>query len=804
MDTLLSDLRLAFRQIGRRPGISLVAILALAIGLGINTVAFSTVNAFLFRPRAGFDVEGAGRIQVSGVATGEEGLSIEEFDRLTAGTSGALDTAVEGRTSLAWTHDGTSETVWALMVSRAYFPVLETRPLVGRLLDGTDIPSAPAAVVSERFWREQLKAASLDTLRLAFNGVDVPVAGVLPDSFEGPGGLYAPQVWLPYEARQTLRLPSRFERTGERWLGMIGRVRPGASIAEVNARLETAGAALAHEQPDRYRRWRARFTLLAERVDEVRTLAWFAAAGMAAVSLVLLIACFNVANLLMARAVERQREVAIRAAVGASRWRLVRQHVTEGVVLASLAGIAAVVVAMWSQRLVSGFAVPIAEPQRLNVQPDWRVIGFAALASLVAGVLPALGPALHAVRLDLVRALSSQGAFGSGGRVTAARHALMFVQIAGSVAFLTIAAMLVQSFAWAGSADPGFETTRAIVMRVDLASQGYDAVRAKATIDRVIERLQGTPGIDRAAAATTLPFYIGYPRLTDVALGQQACASGGCPRVDTYGIAPGYFQAMRVPMVRGREFDAVSPPDAVVINETFADRWFASGDPVGQVIRTGAGGELRTVVGVARNTAQRSLFERPAPALYLPLGSGDYETGVSIVASTIGPAGPLVRAAESAVRDVDSRLAAESIMTMRDRLELPRWPMKVGSLFFTACGAMALLLATIGLIAVVSHAVTQRTREFGVRIAVGATRWQLMRDVTLSTLRVVGPGVAAGLVAAGLLARSLRIVLVGIDASRAWVYVGIAVLHVAIAILACAAPARRASRVDPLIALRSE
>src|SRR5262245_48687003 len=274
MDVLISDLRLAIRMIVRKPAFAASAILALAIGLGVNAVAFGVVNAFLFRPRAGFDVQGAGRVMTSGGPTGEEGRSLFEYERLTAGTAGALETAVEGRTALAWTMSGRSETVWALLVSERYFPILETQPLIGRLFSsGIDV-GAPTAIVSERFWRERLASADVGTLRLTLNGVDTPVVGVLSDAFEGPGGLYAPQIWIPFEARRTFQVPARLEQPDTPWLGIIGRLTPGTSIAEVDTRLQASAAAIAREYPRTHTRFAAHFSLMRERVPEVRALAW--------------------------------------------------------------------------------------------------------------------------------------------------------------------------------------------------------------------------------------------------------------------------------------------------------------------------------------------------------------------------------------------------------------------------------------------------------------------------------------------------------------------------------------------------
>lgn len=269
------DLRLAFRLILRRPGFSAVAIIALAIGLAVNTVAFSAVNAFLFKERAGWAVEGAGRVQVAGgVGSSEEaGISPPEFERLAAATDRALISAVQGRTSLAWRRAGSSETIWALLVSAGYFEMLEARPLTGRLPGRRDDPARPGVVVSERFWRERLERAEIVSAQLTLNGVDFAVIGVLPDSYEDPGGLYAPQVWLPFEARRALQLPAHLETESAQWLAMFGRLAPGVSVAEVDARLHLGAAGIAGEWPQTHANRTARFAFFKERVPELQAIA---------------------------------------------------------------------------------------------------------------------------------------------------------------------------------------------------------------------------------------------------------------------------------------------------------------------------------------------------------------------------------------------------------------------------------------------------------------------------------------------------------------------------------------------------
>jgi hypothetical protein len=337
------------------------------------------------------------------------------------------------------------------------------------------------------------------------------------------------------------------------------------------------------------------------------------------------------------------------------------------------------------------------------------------------------------------------------------------------------------------------------------ASQGYDRERARLTLDRVADRLRGLAGVVAVAQADRIPFSIGFPRVTEVGEAAKPCPPEGCAKVETFAVGDGFFQAMNVATARGRVFDGSAADIAgVVVNETFANRWFPSADAVGQVLRLGGQGERRVIIGITRNTLLHAFGERPAPAIYVPLTSTDYDKSVTIVARTSGDPAVLVRRVADAIHAVDPNIAPLSLTTMRTRLELPRWPMRAASTFFGVCGVLALVLATIGLAAMMAHAVGQRTREFGVRLAVGATSGQLFREVIGSSLRVVAPGLVLGAIGAMLIARVLRAVLVGVDVDNPATYLAVALLQAAIALLACMAPARRAARVDPLVALRGD
>jgi predicted permease len=798
----VNDLQFAIRQLLRRPGISAVAIFTLALGMGLTTVAFTAVNSLFIKGPAGADIPGTGWILTTSAGAVTGNVSQPEFDRFAAATGSAMLSAAQGRMTVTWRHDQTSETVWALLVSSEFFPIVGATAAIGRLPARDE---TAAAVVTERFWRERLKSAAPGTTTLTLNGADFAVVGVLADSFRGPGGTYAPEVWVPLEARRALQLPRSLEERERRWLGLIGRVRDGVTEAEADARLKAEAAAMATDWPNTHAQRSVRFVPMRDGHPELRTLRPVAWVGMIGVGLVLMLAFFNVAGLLLARAVDREREMGIRAAVGASSGRLLRQLLTESLVLATLAGALALVVAQWSQRLLAAFAIPIAMPQRIDLSTDRTVVVFVGAMTLVAAIVPSLAPAWHSARVDLVRALTPHGLLSGGGRPSRARRLLVAAQVTGSTMMLTIAALFVRSFVLAAAVDPGFEVERALVVDIEPASKGYDATRSRLLLEDIVGRVGVLPGIEAAALTDRIPYYIGYPRTTRVGRAHENCADGHCQEVWTYAAGARLFETMRIPLVAGREFDG-SPATAngVVVSESFAREYFGRTAAVGETIRLGVPGEPRTVIGVARDTLHRDFVDRARPILYVPMADADYRGSISIFVRSTSAAGSVAGAVTEAIYRADPAVPAESIATMTRRLEMPRWPAWTASGFFGTCGLLALVLATVGLFAVISQAVTQRMREFGLRLALGATSRDLLAHVFRGGVGMVLPGLALGMAIACALASTMATPSVGIDVRSPITYASVAAIQSLIAATACLAPARRAARVDPLTALRAD
>jgi predicted permease len=798
----MHDLHLALRQLRRRPIFTLTAVLTLAIGIGVNAVAFTVVSGVLWRGSATAALDGVGRIATT--PGGDEGgyASLEEYRRFGEGTRGALDVAAEGRSSLGWRHDGITDTAWVLFVSPTYFSMVDVEPIVGRLEVAAAANGPASVVIGERFWRKKLNAAPLAGLTLRLNDADVAVAGVLPDAYTGPAGLYSPDVWLPLDDLARFGTPASLQARDTRWLFVMGRLRPGVSAAEAQARVEAAAAAMAHDWPDSHAQRGARYRLLGEGNSELHGIATASALAMGVIALVLLLACFNVANLLLARAVERERDMGIRSALGASAWRLVRLVMTEGFAIAALAGLAALVVAAWTQSLVGAFAIPIEEPQHIDLRPDATVVGFIVLLVCVAGILPGLWPALAAARADVSRILGAQRS-SAGGRPTRTRRWLVAAQIAGSTLFLAIAGLFAQSYGNLASADLGFARDHLLVAEADAPAGGYTADRAERYVDALAARVRALPGVERVAVASRAPFFIGYQQLAAVAPAGAACAAADCPTFATMGVGPGYFRAMDIPLTAGREFEA-ERRDEAIINQPLAQRLWPDGrGGVGEIVRIGPSLRPARVVGVSAKAHVRGL-DREAPTLYVPLTSNDFAASVSLVVRTTPPPDTLVRPIIAAARDVDANVPLVSVKTMAERMAVQLWPFRTVSWLFWICGVLALVLSTVGLAAVVIHAVNRRQMEFGVRISVGATPRHIASDVLRGSAGLLLPGLVVGILIAAIAARLVRVAFVGVNVLDPGTYLVVAALEAAVVLAASLGPALRASRVDPLVALRAE
>jgi predicted permease len=796
------DLKHSIRQLWRRPVFTLTAVLTLAIGIGVNAVAFTVVNGLLFKDSEIRSSADLGRIAT--IPGGDESgyASVEEYRRFIDATGGALDLAAEGRLSVAWRHGETTETAWVLFVSSGYFSMVDAPAVAGRVDVAPARDGRPTVVIGERFWRRKLDAASLAGLTLRLNHVDASVAGVIADSFTGPAGIYSPDVWLPLDDLSLFNTSPALRKRDARWLFLLGRLKPGVSVPEVQGRVDSAVASMARDWPDTHRRRSARFRLFREGNSELRGLTTASALAMGIIGLVLLLACFNVATLLLARAVERERDMGIRAALGAGTGRLVRLALTEGFLIAVLAGVAALVVAQWSQVFVGSFAIPIEQPQHIDLTPDATIVGFLLVLVLIAGVLPGLWPAISAARVDLARVLGSQGGSVTGAKPSRVPRRLVGAQVAGSTAFLALAILLAQTYGSLSLADLGFDKDHLVIADFEPASHGYDSDRTERYLDALVARVRALPGVTTAAVADRVPFFIGFEQLTVVSSGGARCEPDACPKYATMAVGPGYFKTMGIAMIAGREFEPGGAPNEVIINQPLARQHWPEGRGLGETLTIGERGATVTIIGITAKTHTRGL-DREAPTLYVPLDRERLEGMLSVVARTTGAPEAVVRPLAETAQDLDPNVSMVAVKTMRERMAVQLWPFRTVSWLFSICGVLALVLATVGLAGVVVHGVNRRLKEFGVRVSMGATPRNLVVDVLKSSVAMLLPGLIGGTVLAAGVARLARVAFIGVDVLNPMTYLAVALLECVVVIAACIGPALRASRVDPLIALRS-
>jgi macrolide transport system ATP-binding/permease protein len=701
---------------------------------------------------------------------------------------------------MAWRHDCQTDTAWVLFVSPNYFSMVDVRAIVGQITVAPTVNGPPSVVIGERFWRSKLNAAPLTGLTLRLNNADGGGAGVLPDSFTGPAGIYSPDVWLPLDDLALFNTSPALQKRDQRWLFLLSRLLPGVSIPEVQGRVEAATTAMARDWLDTHRQRGARFRLFREGNAELRGLSTAAAIAMGIIGLVLLLACFNVANLLLARAIERERDMAIRAAIGAGASRLVRLVLTEGLLIAGLASVAAIAVAWWTQSLVGSFAIPIEQPQHIDLTPDATVFGFTLLLALTAGVLPGLWPAVTAARVDVLRVLGSQGG-SQAGRPSRLGCWLVGAQIAGSTAFLAIAVLLAQTYGSLSAADFGFDRDRLIVAEFEPASHGYRADRSERYVHDLLARVRALPGVTDATVADRVPFFIGYDRLTSVSADGAPCEPDVCPKYPTWAVGPGYFRTMGISLAAGGEFEAGGGQNEVIVNQPLARQLWPDGRGLGETLRIG--GVTAIVIGVTAKTHTRGL-DREVPTLYVRVGPEHFDGRLTVVARAALAPEALVRPLVETAQALDQNVPMLSVKTMRQRMAVQLWPFRTVGWLFAICGLLALILATVGLAGVVIHGVNRRRREFGVRVTVGATPRDLVSEVLRSSAAFLFPGLIAGTLLAAIATRLTQVAFYRVNVLNPLTYLGVALLECVIVFLACIGPALRASRVDPLVAIRAE
>lgn len=801
LEDLVLDLRFAGRGLLKRPGFTVVAMLTIGLGVGATTAIFSMANTMLLRP---LPVSEPDRLvllneQRTGsvwTTNGVSGIPYERYEEYAAATAEVFSgVAGEHHRVLSLRMADETAAVGGTLATGNYFVVLGVQPALGRLFDGVD---EPVAVVSDRLWRTRFGADPGVIGRTVYlDSRPYTVTGVLPPSFTGTSSILLADVWVPIRA-----YPAGAGANRAMWVIPFARLRPGATRAQATALVDVAARRIPPREPQT-RVQGVRLDPLTGIPGEGRTIA-FGFLGMlfATALLVLCIASANIAGVLVARGVARRREVAVRLAIGARRGRLVRQLLAENLLLFLLGGAAGVMVAVGGTRLLSSIRVPGEETIAFDFSPDARVLGFALAITAIAGLLFGLLPALQASRPDLVRVLKD-GAPGAGRRSNRARNLFVGVQLALSVVLLVIAGLFVRSLQTGLAVEPGSRVDGVLVAAAGLGPHGYDEARGRAYFTELVERVRGLPGVEGAALGQVV-------LLSGNALGNDVRpVQEGSPEERTYPVRwntvdPEYFSTIQVELVAGRGFTAADGPGAppvTIINETLAARLWPGENPIGRRLR--AGPEELEVVGAVRDGRYVTLTEAPIAFAFRPFAQ-QYQPTMNLHVASSGNLTALAARIREEARAVDPNVALERVAPMSSLVGMSLFPQRFAAWLIGLFGALGLLLAGIGVYGVLAFNVAQRTREFGIRTALGATARDVVRAVVMRGARLAALGTLVGLALAAAVTHLLRGLLYGISPLDPVTFTSVGLLLASVAVCASYFPARRAVRVNPAEALRAE
>ena len=814
MDSVLHDLRTTLRSLRRSPAFTAAVVTTLALGIGANTAIFSVVNGVILRPLPYrspdrlvmvWEENPSMDYGVRYIPTSPGNFTDFRADRNVFSDAGAFRyrSATVGRV-------GDAEQLWGAELTPSMFSTIGVQPLVGRAFTADEeLPGKPGVVVlSHGLWQRRFGGRSgVIGTTLEVDGDRRTIIGVMPDWFRFPLPSMYPiltkvktEYWIPHVIDPAS--PVR----GGRYLGVIARLRNGTSLAQARVALAATSRRLAEQFPGNNGGWTATAIPLSQHVAAPVRPALLILLG--AVGLVLLIACANVANLQLARATKRQREFTVRAALGATRRRIVRQALTESVVLAVIGGAMGLVLVFWGTDALRAM-LPPGFPRVADVSVDVRVFAFATLASVATGLVFGLGPALRSSRVDLAAALNEGGRRSSSDRRSRrARSALVVAQVALAMVLLIGAGLLMRSMARLLAVHPGFDASGLLTAGVRPPAREFSNRTARRqAYAAVLDRVSQLPGVTSASASSLVPFseqedFYGF-RIEGRS--SQSGAAAQDPEARFYVVAPRYFETMHIPVRDGRSLTSADDERATnvaIINRRFAELYFPNESPLGRRVLSGSE-DYRTIVGVVENTSYSGLDATPKPELYVPYAQQDIEN-LTLIVRTTGDPGALATPLRNAVRAAARGTPIAEVATMEEMIGASVGQRRLSMALLGTFALLALVLASVGIYGVLSYAVAERSREIGIRRALGALDGQVVRMVVGEGMRLAMFGVLTGVAAAFLATRAMRGLLFGVGAGDPSTFAAVTVCVGVVALIASYLPARRASRVDPTQALRAE
>ena len=818
MDSVWLDVRLGLRTLLKAPLFTVAVVLTLGLGIGANAAVFTIVNRLLLKP---LPVRDAGGLYVLAVQHegNEDPHNVSWLDYLDfKDKSGAFEElAAYDVNFVGLSTDNRAERITVSYVTSNYFSMLGVPPALGRVLQPGDatVPGAdPLVILGHTYWKTRFNADPSVTGRgVIVNGKPYTVAGVVPESFEGVYALVEFDAYLPLSMKTSDDYKNMTTKRDEHSLHVIGRLKPGLARAQAQAAVSVLAKQLEAQFPDTNKTVRARVIperLARPEANSADQTPVVAAVFLVLVGLVLLVACVNVINLIMVRATVRQREIAVRAALGAARLRLIRQMLTESVILALLGGAAGAVVGRISASLIGGIRLPGDLPFRFDLQFDWRVFAYIAAVALASGIGVGLLPALRASRADLNSVLreGGRGTSDGGGRQRA-RSVLVIAQVAVSLVLLVAAGLFVRSVQSAESIDLGFDPSHVLNATTDVAQQGYDETRGRAFYDELLRRARQIPGVESASLAYSVPLgYYNTAAYLEIE-GQPPSAQARRPIAGYNSVSPEYMQTIKPRLRQGRFITAQDDERGrrvAVVSQYMAEHFWPGQEAIGKRFRsTDLNNVWLEIVGVVQNGKQSGLFQEPQGYFYVPIAQ-NYQSLRALQLRTAGDPAALAPLVAREIHALDPDLPVYDVTTMERMIQGPNgfFLLRMGALFGGALGLLGLALAMVGVYGVVSYAASQRTQEIGLRMALGASRAEIMRLVLGRGLVLVAVGLGVGLAAALSVSHLVANLLFSVSPVDPATFIGVPLVLGTMAIFASYVPAVRATRIDPAIALRGD
>jgi putative ABC transport system permease protein len=816
---LLQDVRFALRLLLRNRAVTVVAVLSLALGIGANTTVFTLVNAILLQPLMVRDIDRLVLIQTTEMRNNTlvtlGGTSRPNFEELRDQNTVLSGATLMGFVALAVSGNGEPEQIFGQMVSGNYFDVLGAPMAAGRgFLPEEDqrFGEHPVTVLGYGLWQRRFGGdPNIVGQKIRLNGHDFTVIGVTEQSFRGTQPVGGPDLWVPFAMNQQLLVSGLPAEQYKSRRGLtyqaFGRLKDGVSLEQARANVDAIGKSLAASFPNENRGRTYTLTPMADGAMPPafrQQLVLSGTIGMVVVGLVLLIACGNVANLLLARASARRQEIAVRLSIGASRARLIRQLLTESIILSLAGGVVGLVVAYWARAVLWALRPPFMQANFIDLDFNGRVLAFAGIASLLTGIIFGLVPALQSSRPDLVIELKERTTQATGARWYNIRHLLVVGQLALSLVALVSAGLFLRSLANAQQIELGFDSSGLMVMGINAGNQGYDEARGRDLYRRVLERLATVPGVESATLSTAVPLFAGGFSRTTFRDDQDIKDPRNGRLTQINEIGPRYFETIGIPILQGRPFndnDRQGAAHVIIINETMAKQFYPNEQALGRRLYIFGRPEPREIVGIAKTIKYNSVGEPETAHMYVPLDQS-YQSQVIVQARTAGDPDALLGTVRRELQALEPTMPLLNVNTYRTILRTSLWAPRFGTSLLAVFGFLALVLASVGLYGVISYGVSQRTREIGIRMALGASEKDVRGMVVRQGLMLAVGGVVIGLLAAFGLVRFVTSLLFGISGADPLTFTVVALMLLTVALLATYIPARKASRVDPVDALR--